>query len=197
MSPDRTPPDRDPPDGEHADGQHADGQHSDGDPRESEPQSELGAGLDHLGRAVGGVLTRLLGPRYTQVELDPQTPVLGAEADAAVERAGAVMGRWLNAAGDGLRSHPTDPLAALDHAARHREDEPSLREGEAPLAAGVRALAGGLFRSTEAVLDKVAPRRPKQPQGEGAGADATDDPDHPEAGQAPGGETTDDERSLG
>lgn len=124
--------------------------------------SELGEGLDHLGRAVGGVLTRLLGPRYTQVELDPERPVLGREADEALERAGATMGRWLRAAGDGLRAHPTDPVRALDHLAKHKDDgDLELREGEAPLAAGMRSLAGGLYRSTEAVLDVVAPRRPK------------------------------------
>lgn len=130
------------------------------------PGSELEEGLDHLGKAVGGVLTRLLGPRYTQVDLDPERPVISDEADQALERAGAAMGRWLRAAGDGLKTHPTDPVKALDHVARHKdEDIADLREGEAPLAAGVRSLAGGLYRSTEAVLDIVAPRKPR-PQAE-------------------------------
>jgi len=124
--------------------------------------SELEEGLDHLGRAVGGVLTRLLGSRYTQVELDPDRPVISPEVDDAVDRAGAAVGRWLHAAGEGLVRHPTDPAAAVGHASAHKDDDLELREGEAPLAAGVRALAGGLYRSSEAVLDVVAPRRPRQ-----------------------------------
>lgn len=160
------------------------------EPGERSPGSELEEGLDHLGKAVGGLLTRLLGPRYTQVELEPDKPVLGAEADAAVDRAGATMGRWLKAAGDGLKSHPTDPIAALDHASKHRDEEPELREGEAPLAAGARAFAGGLYRSTEAVLDAVAPRRPK------AGAKATPD-EAPPGSEDPTAEPVEDEASLG
>ncbi|MCB9778993.1 MAG: hypothetical protein H6742_10550 [Alphaproteobacteria bacterium] len=139
-----------------------------------DPESELEAGLDHLGKAVGGVLTRLLGPRYTKVELDPERPVLGAEADRAVERAGDRMGRWLRATGDGLKAHPTDPIRALDHAAKHKDEDVEVREGEAPFAAGARALASGLYRSTEAVLDVVAPRRSRGDGAEDAPADAGD-----------------------
>ena len=147
---------------------------SDKEPPPRSSASELEEGLDHLTRAVGGVLTQLLGTRYTQVELDPKRPVISPQADRAVERAGARMGRWLRAAGEGLTEHPTDPVAALDHASKHRREEVETREGEAPLAAGARALAGGLYRSTEAVLDVVAPRRPKagaqgERQGEGDG----------------------------
>ena len=149
--------------------------------RDRSGNSELEEGLDHLGKAVGGVLTRLLGSRYTQVEVDPEKPVLGPEADAAIERAGEKMGRWLKAAGEGLHSHPTDPIAALDHAAKHKSDQVEVREGEAPLAAGMRALAGGLYRSTEAVLDVVAPRKPKP----GAEGDNEGDAGSDEVGPVP------------
>ncbi len=158
--------------------------------RSERPGSELEEGLDHLGKAVGGVLTRLLGSRYTRVELDPERPVISPEADEAVDRAGRLVGRWLNATGQGLRSHPTDPLAALNHANAHLRDEVELREGEAPLAAGARSLAGGLYRSTEAVLDIVAPRRPKSPAEQAedeTGADETG------ADDAAEGETGDDD----
>ena len=131
------------------------------DPKPERETSELEQGLNALGRTVGGVMTRLLGSRYTQVELDPDKPVISREADEAMERAGESLGRWLKATGEGLKTHPTDPIKAMEHAGRHKDEAPELREGEAPLAAGMRVLAGGLYRSTEAVLDVVAPRRPK------------------------------------
>ena len=150
--------------------------------------SELEEGLNHLGRAVGGVLTRLLGSRYTQVDLDPERPVISPEVDEAMDRAGAAVGRWLHAAGEGLARHPTDPAAAVGHASAHKDDDLELREGEAPLAAGVRALASGLARTGAAVLDVVAPRHPDRRQGtaeEGAGDDGHDSgPDRTAAGEA-------------
>lgn len=132
--------------------------------------SELEQGIEQVGRVVGGVLTQLVGSRYTKVELDPEKPILGTEADEAVKRLGSTVGRWLLATGEGLKNNPTDPIAALEHVSQHHDVDPELREGEAPLAAGARVLADGFMRSTEALLDVVAPR--KRP----AGSEPTDEP---------------------
>lgn len=123
--------------------------------------SELEQGIEQVGRVVGGVLTQLVGSRYTKVELDPEKPVLGAEADETVKRLGSTLGCWLLATGEGLQNNPTDPIAALEHVSKHHDVDPELREGEAPLAAGARVLASGVIRSTEALLDAVAPRKTK------------------------------------
>jgi hypothetical protein len=143
----------------------ADGARDPGEP------SELEQGIEQVGRVVGGVLTQLVGSRYTKVELDPDKPVLGAEADETVKRVGSTLGRWLLATGEGLKNNPTDPIAALEHVSQHHDVDPELREGEAPLAAGARVLASGVKRSTEALLDAVAPRKskPEPPPGDGEG----------------------------
>jgi len=121
--------------------------------------SELEEGMHHLGRTMGGLATRLLGQKITGLEVDPDKPVISKEADQAIEDLGSAAGRWLDAAGKGLRAHPDSPSAALDEMMSHREVEVDTPEGVAPLTAGLRSLAGGLYKSTEAVLDMVAPRK--------------------------------------
>ena len=129
--------------------------------------------MHHLGRTMGGLATRLLGQKITGLEVDPDKPVISKEADQAIEELGSAAGRWLDAAGKGLRAHPDSPSAALDEMMSQREVEVEPPEGVAPLTAGLRSLAGGLYKSTEAVLDKVAPRKAKasdqtEPDGEEA-----------------------------
>jgi len=121
--------------------------------------SELEEGMHHLGRTMGGLATRLLGSKVTGIEIDPEKPVISKEADQAIDELGSTAGRWLDAAGKGLRAHPSSPSAALDEMMSQREVEVDPPEGVAPLTAGLRSLAGGLYKSTEAVLDKVAPRK--------------------------------------
>lgn len=141
---------------------------------EAPPPSDLEDGLHHLGRAFGGVLTRLLGPRVTGQPLDPEKPVLGPEADRVVGEVGDTMGRWLHAAGTSLKDHPTRPGKVIDQTVRHAADDVSTREGETVLTEGLRSFAGGMYKATEAVLDKVAPRKPKTdgsgPKGDDEGA---------------------------
>ena len=130
-------------------------------------RSELEEGAEHLGRALGGVMTKLLGKKVTGREPDTERPVLGPEADQALDQAGATVGRWLNAAGRALQEHPTSPTRAVEEAGRVSREEPMPdEEGLAPLSVGLKSLGKGLYKTTEAVLDKVAPRKPREPAGE-------------------------------
>ena len=70
---------------------------------------------------------------------------------------GANLGRLFNAAGRALESHPSAPGAALDAAARDASTPVSPAEG-GPLTAGLRSLGRGLAATSEAMLDRVAPR---------------------------------------
>jgi len=123
--------------------------------------SELDDGLAQFGKVVGGIASRLLGSKFTGHTLDPDRPTLSPEADRALDQAGDALGRVLKAAGDSLQEHPTDPIAAFDQTVKHAQDPVHPRVGEAPLAEGLRSVVGGLFKTSEALLDKVAPRKPK------------------------------------
>ena len=128
---------------------------------EKPPPSELDDSLAHLGKVMGGVASRLLGRKFTGHSPDPDKPILSPEADKALDEASLALGKVLKAAGDSLQQHPTNPFAALDQTIAHVNDPIEPREGEAPLAEGLRSVVGGLFKTSEAILDKVAPRRPK------------------------------------
>lgn len=121
--------------------------------------SELEDGLHHLGNVLGGVATRLLGSSVTGRRVD-ERPSISPEADAIITDLGDNLGRLFQAAGRALESHPTDPGAALDAAARATSHPVSPGEGEAPLTAGLRSLGRGLAATSEAMLDRVAPRKP-------------------------------------
>ena len=120
-------------------------------------ESELEEGLQHLGNVLGGVATRLLGPAVTGRNIDDR-PTISPAADALISDMGANLGRLFNAAGRALESHPSAPGAALDAAARDASTPVSPAEGEAPLTAGLRSLGRGLAATSEAMLDRVAPR---------------------------------------
>jgi hypothetical protein len=147
--------------------------------------SELEVGIDQLGKVFGGVMTRLLGAGVTGRATNPERSVLGAEADRTVDQVGDTVGRFLKAAGESLKAHPTDPIQVVGETLKHSADPVEAREGEAPLTEGIRSLAGGLYKTTEAILDLVAPRKPKGEAGEAGEADDSDGPD----GDGPEGET--------
>lgn len=134
---------------------------------ESRSRSELEEGVEHLGRALGGVMSKLLGEKVTGIRLEADRPVIGAEADQALDELGSTAGRWLRAAGEGLKRHPASPGQALETMLEERHAPVQTEEGIAPLTAGLKNLAGGLYKSTEAVLDKVAPRKARPEGGEG------------------------------
>lgn len=119
--------------------------------------SELQEGLHHLGNVLGGVATRLLGPRVTGRTVEDK-PTISPEADELITGVGDNLGRLLNAAGRALEAHPTAPGAALDAATREAATPVETPEGEAPLTHGLKALGRGLAATSEAVLDRVAPR---------------------------------------
>jgi hypothetical protein len=106
-----------------------------------------------------GVTARVLGPKAVGREAMPDSPAVSVEVDHAIEDATEVVGRYLNAAGEGLREHPLDPMAAV-HTAQEKVAEPApVPEGWSPLVGGLRSLGGGLFKVAEGVLDRVAPRK--------------------------------------
>ena len=121
--------------------------------------SELEDGLQHLGNVLGGVATRLLGSSVTGRSLD-ERPSISPQADALITDVGDNLGRLFHAAGRALESHPTEPGAALNAAARSASEPVSPEVGEAPLTAGLRSLGRGLAATSEAMLDRVAPRKP-------------------------------------
>ncbi len=138
---------------------------------EARERSELEDGVEHLGRAFGGLMSKLLGEKVTGIQVEPDKPVLSPQADAAVEEIGELAGRWLSAAGRGLKQHPGSPGRAMESMLEKRHEEVETTEGVAPLTAGLKDLAGGLYKSTEAVLDKVAPRKPKADEAHGDDAE--------------------------
>lgn len=126
------------------------------------PKSELDEGLASLNRVVNGVAGRLLGPRILGRDTLPETPAISPEADAAVERAGEVVGRILHTTGEALKEHPLDPVGLLD-AVQHPTDGPvPAAEGWSPLAGGLKTFGEGMMAVAEGVLDKVAPKKPKE-----------------------------------
>lgn len=130
-------------------------------PDDGAPASELEESLQHLGKAVGGVMTRLFGEKLTGVHVDPERPVIGREVDQAVTALGDTVGRLLHAVGAGLEAHPTEPGAMVDEVRAAQQAPLEVPEGEAPLTVGLRSLGRGLSRSAEALMDKVSPRRPE------------------------------------
>ncbi len=131
----------------------------DGRDRRRAEGSELEEGVEHLGRVLGGVATRLFGEKVTGRKVDPARPAISAEADAAIAGLGDNLGRLLSAAGRALQEHPAEPGKAVEEVRQHAADPVRTSEGEAPLTVGLRDLAEGVYRSTEAVLDRVAPRK--------------------------------------
>lgn len=137
----------------------------------SEPKSDLEAGLESLGKAFTGVTGRLFGPKAIGRERLPPEPAISPETDAAIEKAAIDLGRALHAAGEALKEHPTQPGQAWQAAREHAHDPVETEEGWTPLATGFVNLGGGLAKVAEGVLDQVAPRKPKPPEG-----DASADP---------------------
>lgn len=127
----------------------------------NESKSELDAGLESLGRVMNGVAGRLLGPKAIGRETLSETPAISPEADAAVERAGDLVGRILHTTGEAMKEHPLDPVGILN-AVQHPSDDPApALEGWSPLAGGLRTLGEGMMAVAEGVLDKVAPKKTK------------------------------------
>jgi hypothetical protein len=150
-------------------------------------RSELEDAAAGVSRAVGGLLTQLLGEKVTGLPAAQDRPVISEEADAAVERGTEAVGRWLRGAGEALADHPLAPSAALEEAQRIGREPVPPEPGLTPLSIGLRSLARGLFRTTEAALDQVAPRKPRPPgeapapaDGEGTTASASPPPASPE-----------------
>ena len=143
-------------------------------PEDDAPHSELEEGLAHLGRALGGLTSRLLGERVTGIPVPPDRPAVSPEVDAVVEQVGDSLGRLMRATGEGLRRHPTRPLQALEEATRLSREPIEAPEGVGPVTVGLRSLASGLGATAEAVLDKVAPRRPAEPETPEEGDEARD-----------------------
>jgi hypothetical protein len=124
-------------------------------------KSELQRGLQSLGRAFTGVTGRLLGPKAIGREELPPGSSISPEADAAIEKVGADLGRFLHATGEGLKAHPMHPSEAFRTARASADDAVEADPGWTPLAAGLKNLGGGLAKVAEGVLDVVAPRKPK------------------------------------
>ena len=148
------------------------------------PRSELEDAAVGLGRALGGVMTQLFGTGVTGINPPADRPVISPEADDAIDRGSARLGQWLHGAGEALSHHPLDPSKAVDDASRIRQEPMPVEPGLTPLSIGLRSLAGGLFKTAEAVLDQVAPRKTK-PAAEGDDAAADVEPDEAAPSTAP------------
>lgn len=123
--------------------------------------SDLEQGLDALGRTLTGVTARLLGPKSVGQSQMPEHTTLGPEADKALEDLGGKLGQVLQAAGEGLKEHPLDPVQAVKSAQEHVHEPVEAPEGWSPLVGGLSAFGSGLLKVSEGVLDAVAPRKPK------------------------------------
>lgn len=157
-------------------------------------KSELERGLQSLGKAFTGVTGRLLGPKAIgRAELPPEVAI-SPEADDALEKAGADLGRILHATGEGLKRHPMDPAGALRTARAHQSDPVEAEPGWSPLTAGILNLGGGLAKVAEGVLDVVAPRKPRAdgepvggaPRGEGSPGEGAPVDGAPRGERSPG-----------
>lgn len=124
--------------------------------------SELEEGVKRLGAAVETLAGRLFGEKLLGRPVPPDKVAISPQADEAIARAGADVGRFLHAAGEGLKAHPLRPDEAL-RAAKAAEPPPPPPEGLTELSSGILNLGGGVFKVAEGVLDKVAPRKPKAP----------------------------------
>jgi len=125
-----------------------------------DPSSQLEDSLDDLRDLAAGLAAKLLGPKAARgMAIDPEKPVLSAEADKVIEDLGASLGRVLEAAGDGLRRSTAagreNPAATppADPQADAAEDD-SL-EGWSPLVLGARSLATGLGAVAAELADKL------------------------------------------
>lgn len=127
--------------------------------RESERESELAKGLESAGRIVEGLAARVLGPKSVGKETVPETPTVSPEVDQAISELGHTVGRYLHAAGEGLKEHPTDLIEAGRAAQDHVQDPVTAPDGWSPLVGGALTLGEGLLKVTEGVLDVVAPRK--------------------------------------
>jgi hypothetical protein len=131
-------------------------------------KSDLEQGLQSFGRALTGVTGRLLGPRAIGRTELPAEPAISPEADAALERGAAELGRILHATGEGLKAHPLDPPEAFHAGRAHQGDQVDPPPGWSPLSAGILNFGGGLAKVAEGLLDAVAPRRGKSASNAGA-----------------------------
>lgn len=122
--------------------------------------SELEEGLNHMAKVASGLATRLFGENVTGRPTDPNKSTLSPDADDVVTGLGDNLGRMFNAAGNALKEHPTRPGRMLNETLDNIRAPITVEDGGAPLTSGLRSLADGLFHTTEAVLDRVAPRRP-------------------------------------
>ncbi len=133
----------------------------DGPPPNSRPDdrdasSELQAGIEQVGKVLGGVLTGLLGSRSTGIK-PTDGPILGKGADEKLHELGDRVGRVLNAAGQHLSEDPSHPAKALERSWTDRDAPVDVDDGDTPLSVGLRAFAKGLSRTTESLLDQIAP----------------------------------------
>lgn len=161
--------------------------------------SELERSLRSLGAVFETVGGKLLGARVVGKDVPPDRVAISPEADEALVRAGESVGRFLHAAGEGLKAHPLRPDAAFQVARDHAEDELHPPEGYTPLTAGIADLGVGLAKVAEGVLDAVAPRRPKPPASEGAaepGVEAATPVDEPEGNEPAGPVDEDDAEEI-
>lgn len=185
-----------PPDGPTPPQPDAAGDHAAEDPgRASDPKkaarSELEDAAAGIGRALGGVMTQLFGPGVTGIAPPADRPVISPEADDAIDRGGARLGQWLHGAGEALAHHPLDPSRMVDDANRIAHEPMPSEPGLTPLSIGLRSLAGGLYKTAEAVLDQVAPRKAKAAAGDDDPNDSDEaHPDSPPATSTPNPDAT-------
>ncbi len=137
---------------------------ADGAARRRAEGSELEEGVEHLGRVIGSVATRLFGEKVTGRALDPDKPAISTDADAAIDEFGDNLGRLLHATGRALKQHPVAPKKAVDDVRQHAADPVATDDGEAPLTAGLRALAEGVYQSTNPCWTawRRAPQAPRR-----------------------------------
>lgn len=133
-------------------------------------RSDLENAVDDVGRMVTGLAGRLFGAKAVEKVKRPEGPAISPEVDEAIGQVGDAMGRFLHAAGEGMKKHPLDPLAALDEVGKGATAPAPAPEGWSELSGGIKTFAQGLGSVAEGVLDVVAPKKPKADDAEDPGA---------------------------
>jgi hypothetical protein len=164
---------------------------------DQDKKSDLENAVEDLGKVATGVFGRMFGPKAVGKErLDADSPTLSPEADKALAEVSEGFGKLLHAVGEGLKQHPTDPIAAVNTFAEKTEsgEAPPPLEGWSGLSSGAKSLGEGIGTVAERVLDAVAPRKPRGTTAD-AGADDAGDVAENDAGDEAAAAPTGTERT--
>jgi len=121
---------------------------------------DLSDGLHDLGKFATGVAGKVLGPKADLAnEEDPERTVVTPEIDDAIEKAGAAVGHFLRAAGEGFKENPAEPAEAVDatrEKARKKAETAPDEDGWSPLVQGAKVFGEGVGAVAGELFDTLA-----------------------------------------